>query len=136
MMNNNMNKEVEESLGQALSKLKDEEREKEEKRYKKLWGKIKVPFTLHEGLGKYTKAELDLIRKTLDIKNASGLKKAELIEVLQQQIPEILQSISMLWDKERFTLLATIASNNGVISVPKKLGMEQVEYLRSRPPNS
>ncbi|MEN1968810.1 hypothetical protein WMZ97_12145 [Lentibacillus sp. N15] len=46
-------------------------------------------------MNKYTKYELDEIRKQLDIKNASGLKKAELIALLQEKIPGKLRQMCL-----------------------------------------
>lgn len=62
------NKEIEESMKLALAKLKNQQREEAEKQYKKHWREMKFPFTLHEGLSKYTKYELDAVKKSLKIK--------------------------------------------------------------------
>ncbi|WP_102345828.1 SEC-C metal-binding domain-containing protein [Bacillus sp. Marseille-P3661] len=129
-MSNTANKELEKSLKRALEGLKDFSREQEEKRNKKYWSEIKVPFTLHEGLSKFTKYELDEIRKSLNIKNASSLKKAELIALLQERIPMYLEQIYLLWDQERFTLLTNIADNGGIFAA-SNVEPEQIEYFRA-----
>ena len=129
-MNDRTDAELEKNMRQLLTGLKDWRREAEEKRYQRYWAEIKVPFTLDEALGKYTKAELDTIRKTLKIKNASSLKKAELIGLLQKRIPEYLEQIVFQLDTERFNLLTKIANNDGQIVAPS-LEDDQIEYFRA-----
>ncbi|MGX4670292.1 hypothetical protein JNUCC74_13945 [Cerasibacillus sp. JNUCC 74] len=46
------------------------------------------------------------------------LKKAELIALLEQQIPEYLDRICFLWDTERFKLVTNIAENGGKLVAP------------------
>ncbi|OIK09764.1 hypothetical protein BIV60_22990 [Bacillus sp. MUM 116] len=103
----------------------------EEKQDQKHWGKINVPLTLQEQLGKLTKAELDDIRKSLDLKGVSSLKKAELISVLLEMIPKSLEQICLPFDAERFRLLTKIAHNGGYMIAPI-LEPHQVEYFRDR----
>ncbi|WP_139344959.1 SEC-C metal-binding domain-containing protein [Virgibacillus pantothenticus] len=103
--------------------------ERLKKQSKKQWQEILFPLTLHDALNRYTKAELDTIRKKLDIKNASSLKKAELIQVLEQNIPEHLKRLIFLWDMDRFKVLLNIAENGGKIIAPD-LDSDQMEYLR------
>ncbi|GIP64042.1 preprotein translocase subunit SecA [Virgibacillus pantothenticus] len=103
--------------------------ERLKKQSKKQWQEILFPLTLHDALNRYTKAELDTIRKKLDIKNASSLKKAELIQVLEQNIPEHLKRLIFLWDMDRFKVLLNIAENGGKIIAPD-LDHDQMEYLR------
>ncbi|SES62780.1 SEC-C motif-containing protein [Oceanobacillus limi] len=123
-----MYKELEESMIKAVTEKK-EKLEQQEKHNKKYWSTIHVPITLDEGLRKYTKAELDAIRKRLHIKNASGLKKAELIALLQEKIPEQVEELSGTWDEERFNLLKEMANQAGVMEAPA-LTVDQVNYLR------
>ncbi|WP_087972015.1 SEC-C metal-binding domain-containing protein [Oceanobacillus rekensis] len=128
-MNDKNNKEVEKAMQKAIAGLKDLSRDMESKAHKKHWNEIKVPFSLHEGLSKYTKYELEDIRKKLQIKNASSLKKADLILLLQQRIPEYLEKIYHLWGSERFKLVMKIASNGGYITAPD-LTIDQINYFR------
>lgn len=110
--------------------LKDMSRDQKEKQYKKHWSKMKFPFTLHEGLHKYTKDELNTIRKNLKIRNASSLKKGDLAALLQEKIPKYLGNIYLYWDSERFKLLTNIAGNGGQISAPT-IESEQIGYFRA-----
>lgn len=129
-MNDGKDLELEKNMKQLLTGLKKWRREEEEKQYKKFWAEIKVPFTLDEGLSKYTKYELDTIRKTLKITNASSLRKAELIALLQERIPEYLEQIVFQLDVERFKLLTNIANNGGQIIAPN-LEDDQIQYFRA-----
>lgn len=85
-MSGKMPKDVENQMIAALQGLKNLRREQEDKQYKKHWGEIQIPFTLTEGLRRYTKTELDTIRKSLEISNASNLKKLDLIELLTERL--------------------------------------------------
>ncbi|WP_060678691.1 SEC-C metal-binding domain-containing protein [Virgibacillus halodenitrificans] len=96
----------------------------------KQWKEINSKQILKEGLANYSKDELTEIRKFLNIKNASSLKKADLIDLLDETIPESLQEVCQIWDKERFQLLQTIAKNGGFIPAPE-LEPEQYSYLRA-----
>ncbi|MRH41606.1 hypothetical protein GH741_02830 [Aquibacillus halophilus] len=101
------------------------------KRNEKFWGEITFPFSLEEGLGAYAKHELDDIRKKLDIKGVSSLKKADLINVLQEIIPNKLEGIYRIWDSERLSLLFKIADNGGKMTAPSSVGMDQATYFRN-----
>jgi len=129
-MNNKADKKLQDAMLNMLAGLKDYRIQEEEKQYKKYWSEIKVPFSLKEGLGKYTKYELDEIRKTLQIKNVSNLKKDKLIDLLVEEIPHYLERIYLLWDHERFHLLTNIAGKEGR---SKALNIEdqQIRYFRA-----
>lgn len=122
-------KKLEDALVKVFNGLKNLQWEQEEKQYQKHWGERKFPFTLLEGLGSYTKADLDDIRKKLDLKNASSLKKSELIALLVERIPENIENLFSLWDIERFKILTNTAGNGGQIIVPN-LEANQIEYFR------
>jgi hypothetical protein len=128
-MSNKIDKKLDKSLVKMLSGLKNLRSDMEEKQYQKHWGERRFPFTLYEGLSTFTKADLDQIRKKLDIKNASSLKKPELIALLVERIPENLENMFSLWDIERFKILTSIASNGGQCTAPK-LEAKQIEYFR------
>lgn len=131
-MSDKYNKELEVKMRQALARLKDSRREEEEKQYKKHWGEIEIPFTLDEVLNNFRKYELDEIRKNLEIKNVSSLKKAELIDVLKEAIPANLENTCSLWDNERFKLLTNIASNGGQLTAPNQnFEAEQINFFRA-----
>ncbi|WP_232214173.1 Rho termination factor N-terminal domain-containing protein [Bacillus sp. SG-1] len=122
-------KSLDSAMQNVLSGLSDFRDEEEAKQHKRLWGEISVPLTLHEGLSSYTKTELDAIRKKMEIPNASSLKKAELLSVLEEWIPS-LGNQYLLWDSERFGWLTKIAKNDGYLPA-NKLEPEQVEYFRA-----
>ncbi|MGY0694226.1 SEC-C metal-binding domain-containing protein [Virgibacillus sp. FSP13] len=128
-MSNNVNNDLEETLIDALAELKEDRVKMEKKVREKFWSEIDVPFTLHKGLSRYTKYELDSIRKRLGIKNASTLRKTELIASLQEKIPELLEDICLELDIERFNIIGKIARNGGYMAAPK-LELDQLEYFR------
>lgn len=91
---------------------------------------ISLPLTLHEGLKRLTKDELHYIRKRLDIKKASGLKKGELIALLEKKIPEHIEQTCRILDDTRYEMLKKMATQNGVISLPET-EPQQLEYWLS-----
>ncbi|WP_246943574.1 SEC-C metal-binding domain-containing protein [Bacillus pinisoli] len=128
-MSNKINRQLEKQMMQALQRVKDFSRQQEEKVDKRNWGPIDVPVGLQEALSTYTKIELDSIRKKLEIKGASSLKKDQLITVLQESIPQHLESVCLTWDSERFDLVASVASSGGYVKAPY-LDSFQISYLR------
>ncbi|MCT2535512.1 SEC-C metal-binding domain-containing protein [Aquibacillus koreensis] len=125
-----MSNQLEKNMLKALTGLNDLSRKEKEKREQKRWATLNVPFSLDEVLSKYTKHELDTIRKKLDIKNASSLKKADLAALLVERIPAYLTDIQHLWDNERFQLLRNIANNGGQMPTPN-LEAKQMEYFKN-----
>lgn len=100
---------------EALHKMKNDLQEKDEA---KRWKPIEGSITLKESLNRLAKSDLDSIRKKLKIKNASSLKKADLIEVLQDTIPAQLRGICESLDKDRYSLLLEVAEQGGFIPAP------------------
>ncbi|MDQ6596264.1 hypothetical protein E2K98_23600 [Bacillus salipaludis] len=131
MSNNVMDKQLEEGLLKALSGLKKVSKDIEVKQDQKHWGNLNVPVTLQEQLGKMTKSELDNIRKNLELKGVSSLKKAELVTVLQEMIPKTLEKVCLPFDAERLRLLTKIAHNGGHM-IAQELEPHQIEYFRAR----
>ncbi|GGA80067.1 SEC-C metal-binding domain-containing protein [Ornithinibacillus halotolerans] len=129
-MVNRTDKDVEKAMLNALTGLKEMQRDMEQKQDKRFWADIKIPFTLHEGLTKYTKYELDDIRKFLDIQRASSLRKAELITRIEETLPSLLEKICLEFDEERFRMLVSMVRNDGYV---KAINIEnkQISYWRS-----
>ena len=126
-----MSDKIEKELKSGVQEgLKDMQRDIDEKEYRKHWSPINAPLTLHQGLSTYTKSDLDDIRKYLEIKNASSLKKAELSALLEEKIPELMETFFLQLDYERFNLLLKIARNGGYIESPD-LDSQQINYLRA-----
>ena len=101
----------------------------EKSRDKKLWSPITVPFTLRDGLNRLTKNDLQEIRRSLRVKKASSLKKAELAALLEDVILRSLESICSKFDSERFDLLLEVAKRGGYMEAPS-LEWEQWKYFR------
>ncbi|MFD1780623.1 YecA family protein [Fredinandcohnia salidurans] len=122
-------KQLDNMSRQGLEPTRQDTKKQEEKREQKYWSEIKVPFRLDEALSAYAKYELDDIRRYLEIKNASSLKKADLIALFQQEIPVLLKNVCSQWDVERFSLLVKIARNGGYLHAPE-LEDDQIMYFR------
>jgi hypothetical protein len=73
--------------------------------------KITGIASLKEGLSALKVAELQDIRKKLQIKNISSLKKAELIQYLAEAIPILLSNIIRQFDERRLFLIKNIIAN-------------------------
>lgn len=84
--------------------------------------------SLKEGLSALKVAELQAIRKKLQIKNISSLKKAELIQYLAETIPLRARDIMSYLDERRLFLIKNIIANDGVISA-KNIEIEEMEYF-------
>ena len=128
-MSDKIEKELKQGMLNMLEGLKYTQRNIDEKEYKKHWSKISVPLTLHEGLSTYTKSDLDDIRKNLEIKNASGLKKAELSALLEEKIPDLMKTFFLQLDYERFNLLLKIARNGGYIESGFRIPIKSIIFV-------
>ncbi|MDF2947137.1 MAG: hypothetical protein K0S51_1816 [Bacillales bacterium] len=97
-------------MDKELEELKEIFLEQEEKRFKYVQG----PYTLKKLLSIQTKAQLDNIRRTLNVSGASTLKKAELIDFLSDAILYEVEQIINKFDIERFELISKLIKNNGI----------------------
>lgn len=84
--------------------------------------------SLKEALSALKVADLQDIRKKLQIKNISSMKKAELIQSLAEAIPVLFRNIISQFDERRLFLIKNIIANNGVMSA-NNLEIEEMEYL-------
>ena len=84
--------------------------------------------SLKEALSALKVADLQVIRKKLQIKNISSMKKAELIQSLAEAIPVLFRNIISQFDERRLFLIKNIIANNGVMSA-NNLEIEEMEYL-------
>ncbi|MBY0097794.1 SEC-C metal-binding domain-containing protein [Mesobacillus maritimus] len=123
-------KDTEKALTKTLQALHKMNNDLAEREAAKRWKAIDVPMSLKESLNRLPKSDLDSIRKKLEIKNASTLKKADLIEVLQENIPAHLERICKDLDKERYNLLTKVAENGGSIPAPS-LEPAQFNYFET-----
>ncbi|WP_186579733.1 SEC-C metal-binding domain-containing protein [Aquibacillus kalidii] len=130
-MTNKLGELSEQEMDEVLERLTGMRKSQLEKLAKRLWSDMEVPFTLEEGLRSYTKSELDDIRKYLRLTGVSSLKKADLLDVLREAIPNKIEEICEKWDDERLSWLLKIADNGGKITVPSSIGLGQARYLRA-----
>ncbi|MBM4761796.1 SEC-C metal-binding domain-containing protein [Bacillus sp. B15-48] len=124
------NKQTLNALTNALDGLKETTKRNQERWHQKVWSEISIPLTLHEGLTKQTKSELDGIRKRLEIKNASSLKKAELVHLLAEKLPESIENVFSVFDQESYNVITQIIRENGLIKAPV-FEQHKIDYYRS-----
>ncbi|CRK83033.1 YecA family protein [Neobacillus massiliamazoniensis] len=130
MNNSNIDKATYEKIQDGLHGLKEMTRKLEQKQELKIWSDISVPITIKDALTRLSKDELSAIRKRFEIKNASQLKKGELVELLSMKIPSLLETICLNMDEDGYGLVKEIIRNGGYIVEPK-LTAHQLEYLRN-----
>jgi hypothetical protein len=111
-------KDTEKALTKTLEALHKMNNDLAKRDEAKRWKPIDGSMTLKESLNRLAKSDLDSIRKKLEVKNASSLKKADLIEVLQDTIPAQLGEICKVLDKDRYSLLVKVAKQGGFIAAP------------------
>ena len=125
-----MDKETYEKLQGALEGLREMTRKNQQKQELKMWSDISVPLKINDALTRYSKDDLNAIRRRLEIKGASQLKKGELIDLLSIKIPLSLEKICMYLDQERFNLIKKLVHHGGYMEVPK-LTANQLNYFFS-----
>ncbi|GAE35037.1 SEC-C metal-binding domain-containing protein [Halalkalibacter akibai] len=97
---------------------------------KKFWSPITVPLTLSQGLSRLTVDDLHTIRKRFMVANASSLKKAELISLIEEEIPNQLEQLFSMFDRDRYSLVKKVIQKGGYMKIPA-LEYKQIEYLRT-----
>ncbi|MCC5911939.1 MAG: SEC-C domain-containing protein [Clostridiaceae bacterium] len=127
-----MNAEEKIKLVEALEKLKEDCEKRRQKRIDGLWREIVPPNNLASFLNELTKAEIDEIRKKLELKSISKLKKQELIEVLIKLIPEEVRETIDFFDVERYNIAKIIYNGGGFVTTDKlPLDIEKIEFFKS-----
>lgn len=101
----------------------------QDKRDQRIWGEITLPISLNGALSSLNKSELDHIRRQLKIKNASSLKKADLITLLEKEIPELLHDVLSVFDMDLYKMIKKIVTEDGYITAPN-LTDQQIDFLR------
>ena len=75
----------------------------------------KKEFTLRKCLEMLTMDEMHEIRKSLKIKNASKLRREQMIEKLEKGIPESIANVFLLFDQHRYDIVKAFIKSKGVI---------------------
>lgn len=113
----------------AMARLREEAAENERKQAEKKWGRhITQPFYLRDLLSGLTKYEMDNIRQKLAIPGMSALRKQELVDALEANIPEYLIRWMAVLDVDQLSILLELADQGGV-SAAIKLGKEQIDFF-------
>jgi len=115
-------------LLEALGKVKDYGWHLEYRREQRLWKKVYIPCSLSDAINSLFKHEMDAIRKNLNLKNLSTLKKADLATELINLIPGQYKRVLHMLDQERYALVKKIAKNGGFVPATD-IPISQVESL-------
>ncbi|MEH7549510.1 MULTISPECIES: SEC-C metal-binding domain-containing protein [Bacillaceae] len=130
MNTSSIDKDTYEKLQGALEDLREMTRKSQQKRESKMWSDISIPLTINDTLTRFSKDELSDIRRRLEVKGASQLKKGELIDLLSIKIPLSFEKICMYLDQERYNLIKKIIHHGGYMEAPK-LTANQLNYFRN-----
>ncbi|MED4225745.1 SEC-C metal-binding domain-containing protein [Neobacillus cucumis] len=114
----------------ALVGMKEMTRKSQEKRELKMWSDISVPLTIKDALSRLSKDELSEIRRKLDLKGVSHLKKGELIDLISVNIPLSLENTCSTLDQERYNLIKKIVHHGGYIEAPN-FTLNQLNFFRN-----
>jgi len=120
--------DLEDAMLKALALAKEYGAKAAAKREAELWAEISSPFSLQKFLAKLTKDELTEIRKNLEIKGISNLKKGQLAKTLAKEIPGLIKKILYRLDYRQYKILKKIVNQKGIAEIT--LSMEQVEFFR------
>ncbi|GAA0337441.1 hypothetical protein GCM10008967_29620 [Bacillus carboniphilus] len=112
-----MDRKLEKDLLNALEGMKRDSERWQAKREKEIWQQIEVPCSLEEVLSRFTKGDLDTIRKNANFGGISSLKKAELKAKLVELLPGHFKQVLYTLDQERFDFIKKAVKNGGKIKV-------------------
>ena len=118
-------------LLEGLEKIKDDGSHLEYRREQRLWKKVDMPCSLSDAINSLFKHEMDAIRRNLNLKNLSTLKKADLAAELIKLIPSQYKRVLHMLDQERYSLVKKIANNGGfvpAIDIPTSQVESLLEY--------
>jgi hypothetical protein len=124
-----MDKKTSKLLLNAFEQLKADTKQRKIKSEQQLWTKMARTSKLHEMLRFLNKHELDTIRKNLNVKGVSALKKDELARILDKSIKERCKSILYTLDEERYGLMQKIIANSGAVTVSNEFPTSKVTSL-------
>ncbi len=94
----------------------------------------KKEFKLRKCLEMLTMDEMHEIRKSLKIRNASKLRRDNLIDKLATDIPEYIEDMFLLFDQHRYKIVKTFIKNKGVIlfdSIDEGLDFDDYYFLNN-----
>ncbi|MCI3922826.1 SEC-C domain-containing protein [Paenibacillus sp. TRM 82003] len=88
MSNEQLTKKEQKQFLEAMARARKDHERAMQRQEARLWQPISVPITLEEALSRLSTAALSDIRKRLNLKGASALKKDELCALLSRQLQE------------------------------------------------
>ncbi|MGM9922968.1 MAG: SEC-C metal-binding domain-containing protein [Bacillus sp. (in: firmicutes)] len=91
---------------------------------------VKDEYKLGTLLNSLNMEQLKNIRRNLELKNMSSLRKKELVAALEENIPQSIENVVEMMDVDRYTAVLRLMSKSGIIEMDQ-LEMEDVFYLSS-----
>lgn len=88
----------------------------------------RIISTLEERLQVLRVADLHEIRKNLQVKNASSLKKNDLINKIMTDLPELMDDLLLKFDTERLEIVTQLIKNDGVLDASSLIA-SKLDYL-------
>lgn len=126
-----MNNKIKKVLLQALDRAEADTAKQILKDEEKLWKEMDAPCLLGEILNQLTKNELDKIRRCLNLRNLSSMKKKDLSYALEILIPNQTRRIMEFFDAERYGLVQHILNNGGYIHI-NSFSLKTINYFKDR----
>lgn len=91
---------------------------------------VKDEFRLESILNSLKVDQLKNIRRNLDLKNMSSLRKGELVVALAEKIPQSVENKAQLLDVDQYSAILRLMSKSGVVEM-EALDIEDIFYLSS-----
>lgn len=127
-MDEKIDNKTKDALLGALERAKAFSQQLQNKREQRLWKEINNSCKLTDAINRLSKDEMDKIRKNLDLKNLSSLKKGELACELVNSIPVQFKRVIYTLDQERYNLVKKIVKNSGLI-IDNDIAISKAESL-------
>lgn len=111
-----MDNRMKNTLLNAVDQAKADRQQLQKKHEEQAWKKLNNPDNFIDALTSLTKIELDKLRKNLEVKGLSALKKSELVSEIAKIIPTQFEQLLYQLDQERYDLVKKIVKNSGVVN--------------------
>ncbi len=123
--------ETKKILLETLEKVKAHGEMLRQRREAKRWRDIAVPLKLSDGLARLTKDQLMQICENLEFRGLSAMKKQDLIEALQERIPQHIERTFLSFDQERYDIAHKLVHGGGY-AVVSDTETDRLDFFRMR----